>query len=66
MASTADVAHAALIVDGLFLNRPELRGILKSDGAPFQPEELTAMLELARQGLQQLFALQQAALQDAV
>ena len=37
-----------------------------AEGAPFQPEELTAMLELARQGLQQLFDLQQAALQDAV
>ena len=36
-----------------------------AEGAPFQPEELTAMLELARQGLQQLFALQQSALQDA-
>jgi len=35
-----------------------------AEGAPFQPEELTAMLELARKGLQQLFELQQAALQD--
>ena len=33
--------------------------------APFHAEESTAMLELARQGLQQLFALQQSALQDA-
>jgi ribonuclease PH len=36
-----------------------------AEGAPFQPEELNSMLELARRGLQQLFALQHSALQDA-
>ncbi len=35
-----------------------------AEGAPFQPEELNAMLELARKGLQELFELQQAALAD--
>jgi ribonuclease PH len=35
-----------------------------AEGEPFQPEELTAMLELARQGLNELFELQRAALAD--
>lgn len=33
-----------------------------AEGEPFQPSELTAMLDLARHGLEQLFAAQQAAL----
>ncbi len=33
-----------------------------AEGTPFQPEELNAMLELARQGMQQLFTLQRNAL----
>ena len=36
-----------------------------AEGKPFQPEELNAMLELARQGIEQLFAIQRAALQPA-
>jgi len=36
-----------------------------AEGAPFQPEELNAMLTLGRDGLQQLFAAQQAALAEA-
>jgi ribonuclease PH len=35
-----------------------------AEGAPFQPEELNAMLELARKGLNDLFELQRAALAD--
>ncbi len=35
-----------------------------AEAAPFSPEELNAMLELARKGVEELFALQQAALQD--
>ena len=35
-----------------------------AEGAPFQPEELTAMLDLARKGLNELFELQRAALAD--
>ena len=35
-----------------------------AEGAPFQPEELNAMLALAQQGLQELFELQRAALVD--
>ena len=34
-----------------------------AEGEPFQPEELNAMLALARDGLQELFALQHAALE---
>lgn len=34
-----------------------------AEGEPFQPEELNAMLALARDGLNELFALQRAALQ---
>jgi ribonuclease PH len=33
-----------------------------AEGAPFHPEELNAMLLLARQGLEQLFELQRQAL----
>ncbi len=35
-----------------------------AEGAPFQPEELTAMLALASAGMQQIFELQRAALVD--
>lgn len=35
-----------------------------AEGEPFQPEELTAMLELARKGLTELFECQKAALAD--
>uniref|UniRef100_UPI0028A6E290 ribonuclease PH n=1 Tax=Stutzerimonas nitrititolerans TaxID=2482751 RepID=UPI0028A6E290 len=35
-----------------------------AEGAPFQPEELNAMLALAQAGMQELFAVQQAALAD--
>jgi len=35
-----------------------------AEGAPFQPEELNAMLALARQGMTELFSVQQAALAD--
>ena len=35
-----------------------------AEGAPFQPEELTAMLELAKKGMAEIFDLQQAALAD--
>ena len=35
-----------------------------AEGAPFQPEELNAMLALARDGLNELFTLQRAALAD--
>jgi ribonuclease PH len=35
-----------------------------AEGAPFQPEELTAMLALASAGMQQIFELQRAALAD--
>ncbi|MFA5677076.1 MAG: ribonuclease PH [Pseudomonas sp.] len=35
-----------------------------AEAAPFTPEELTAMLELARAGINELFALQLAALED--
>lgn len=35
-----------------------------AEGAPFQPEELNAMLALAQQGMRELFELQQAALAD--
>lgn len=35
-----------------------------AEGAPFQPEELNAMLELARKGMSELFELQRAALAD--
>ncbi|NQD96377.1 ribonuclease PH, partial [Pseudomonas sp. CrR25] len=35
-----------------------------AEGAPFQPEELNAMLALARKGMAELFELQQAALAD--
>ncbi|PAU87023.1 ribonuclease PH [Pseudomonas jilinensis] len=35
-----------------------------AEGVPFSPEELNAMLALARKGVDELFALQQAALQD--
>ena len=35
-----------------------------AEGAPFQPDELNAMLGLAQAGMQELFALQQAALAD--
>ncbi len=35
-----------------------------AEGEPFQPEELTAMLALARQGMSELFELQRAALAD--
>ncbi|MCY1341333.1 Ribonuclease PH [compost metagenome] len=35
-----------------------------AEGVPFQPEELTAMLDLARKGLNELFELQRAALAD--
>ena len=35
-----------------------------AEGAPFQPAELNAMLALAQKGMQELFALQQAALAD--
>jgi len=33
-----------------------------AEGTPFQPEELNAMLALARKGLEELFELQRAAL----
>jgi ribonuclease PH len=35
-----------------------------AEAAPFSPDELNAMLDLARKGVDELFALQQAALQD--
>ena len=35
-----------------------------AEGAPFQPEELNAMLALAQKGMNEIFALQQAALAD--
>ena len=35
-----------------------------AEGAPFQPEELTAMLELAKKGMTEIFELQKAALAD--
>lgn len=35
-----------------------------AEGAPFRPAELNAMLELAQQGMQELFELQRAALAD--
>ena len=35
-----------------------------AEGAPFQPEELNAMLALAQAGMKELFTLQQAALAD--
>lgn len=35
-----------------------------AEGAPFQPEELNAMLALAQQGMRELFELQRAALVD--
>lgn len=35
-----------------------------AEGAPFQPEELNAMLALAQKGMAELFALQTAALAD--
>ncbi len=35
-----------------------------AEGTPFQPDEFNAMLELARNGLQEIFALQKAALAD--
>lgn len=35
-----------------------------AEGAPFQPEELNAMLALAQQGMRELFELQRAALAD--
>ena len=36
-----------------------------AEGAPFGPEQLNAMLALADKGVRELFALQQAALQNA-
>lgn len=38
----------------------ELQGT--AEGEPFQPAELTAMLDLAKQGIEQIFAIQKAAL----
>jgi ribonuclease PH len=35
-----------------------------AEGAPFQPEDLNAMLELAKQGMNEIFELQKAALAD--
>lgn len=35
-----------------------------AEGAPFQPEELSAMLELAKKGMNEIFELQKAALAD--
>jgi ribonuclease PH len=35
-----------------------------AEGAPFQPEELNAMLALAQQGMRELFELQRATLAD--
>src|SRR5690554_1138748 len=35
-----------------------------AEAAPFTPDELNAMLDLARKGIEELFALQQAALED--
>ncbi|CRR06201.1 Ribonuclease PH [Pseudomonas aeruginosa] len=35
-----------------------------AEGAPFRPAELNAMLELAQQGMQELFELQRAALAE--
>jgi ribonuclease PH len=35
-----------------------------AEGAPFQPEELNAMLELAKKGMIEIFELQKAALAD--
>jgi len=35
-----------------------------AEGAPFQPDELNAMLELAKQGMNEIFELQKAALAD--
>ena len=35
-----------------------------AEGSPFQPEELNAMLELAKKGMNEIFELQQAALAD--
>ena len=35
-----------------------------AEGAPFQPEELNAMLELAKKGMNEIFELQKAALAD--
>jgi ribonuclease PH len=35
-----------------------------AEGAPFQPEELNAMLALANKGMSEIFELQKAALAD--
>jgi ribonuclease PH len=35
-----------------------------AEGAPFQPEELNAMLELAKKGMNEIFDLQKSALAD--
>jgi ribonuclease PH len=35
-----------------------------AEGAPFQPEDLNAMLELAKQGMNEIFELQKSALAD--
>jgi ribonuclease PH len=35
-----------------------------AEGAPFQPEDLNAMLELAKKGMNEIFELQKAALAD--
>jgi ribonuclease PH len=35
-----------------------------AEGAPFQPEELNAMLALAKKGMIEIFELQKAALAD--
>jgi ribonuclease PH len=35
-----------------------------AEAAPFTPDELNAMLDLARKGIEELFALQQGALED--
>jgi ribonuclease PH len=35
-----------------------------AEGAPFQPQDLNAMLDLARKGMDEIFELQKAALAD--
>ncbi len=58
--SAADVdINVVMNADGEFI---EVQGT--AEGAPFRPAELNAMLELAQQGMQELFELQRAALAE--
>ncbi|MCY1297432.1 Ribonuclease PH [compost metagenome] len=58
--SAADTdLNVVMTADGGFI---EVQGT--AEGAPFQPEALTAMLTLARQGMAELIELQRAALAD--